>query len=380
MINSNFPQDYLKFSDEKILLLKSALLSGEEFSNSWKLYVSNFNLEKTDPVCVKLFPLLYVNLRKNKIETPLLGEFKKLYNITWYKNELLFNKILSAIKALAEIGIESIPLKGMALTLGFYKDFGLRPMNDFDLLVPEDKIMRSVKILLNLGYFPQNNFRFQKGFLQISNSYTFYGKDGGEFDLHWHVLYEACSRETDEILLQNYIPIKVNNKIINVLSVENQLLHVMVHGIDHFSSSGFQWLPDVIFLLQNYADKINWDKLLANSEKLKLSLSLSTGFKFINSEIKPLIPEWVLNELNTINISRTEKKEFRLKIKGGGRKGHVHLLWFHYLRHKGLRKFPIFPHYFLIFLQHKWSVKKIWMVPVYSIYIGINKLLNLSSD
>ncbi len=376
MVNS---EEYLKFSDEKLLLLKSALLNGEDCINSWNNFLSNFNFEKTDPVCNKLSPLLYINLKKHKIETPLLAELKKIYNLTWYKNKLLFNKMFMAIEALTDTGIKSIPLKGMALTLAFYKDFGLRLMNDFDLLVPKEKIRGSVEILFKLEYYPLNNFNFQEKYLQINNSYTFIGKDGNEFDLHWHILFESCDSQTDEILSQNLLPTNVNNKIINVLSIENQLLQVIVHGLNNFTSSGFQWLADVIFLLQNFGGKITWTKLIANAEKLNLSLSLYIGFKFINYEIKPLIPEWVLNELNSINFTKNERRELEIKTRGGGRRGHLYLLWYHYLRNKELKRFPAFPHYFLIFLQHKWSVRKIWLVPVYSFYIGIIRLFNLLS-
>ena len=178
---------------------------------------------------------------------------------------------------------------------------------------------------------------------------------------------------------QNLIPINVNNKTINVLSIENQLLQVTVHGLNQFSSSGFQWLADIIFLLQNFGEEINRKKLISNTERLNLSLSLYAGFKFINSEIKHLIPERVLSELNSINFTKNERRELEIKTRGGGRRGHVRLLWYHYLRNKELRKFPVFPYYFLIFLQHKWSVKKVWLVPIYSIYIGIIRLFSLSS-
>ncbi len=138
--NSNIIKDDLQFSADKILLLKSALLQGEEAAESWNKYYSDFNYKKVDPVCNKIIPLLYVNLKKHNIETPLLKEFKNIYNITWYKNKLLFNKLFLAIEALSNAGIEAMPLKGMALTLAYYKDFGLRPMNDFDLFIPEKKI------------------------------------------------------------------------------------------------------------------------------------------------------------------------------------------------------------------------------------------------
>jgi hypothetical protein len=377
---SNISKDYLHFSGDKILLLKSALLQGEEAVESWSNYCSDFNFDKIDPVCFKLFPLLYVNLKKHKIDAPLLKEFKNLYNVAWYKNKLLFSKMFQAIEALASKSIECMPLKGMALILAYYKDFGLRPMNDFDLLIPEKRIKEAIDILLSIGYKPGNNFRFSRKFLLINNSYTFFGEDSSELDLHWHILYDACSQKADKILLQNPVSVKVNNRTINVLNLENQLLQVIVHGLNRFSSSGFQWMADVVFLLKNYEKQIDWEKLVENSERLNLSLSLYSGFKFINSEIQHLVPERILDQLNSINVSENEKKELRIKIKGQGRRGHAHLLWYHYLRNKGLRNFPGFPHYFLIFLQHKWSVKKIWLVPFYSVYLGITRLLNSSSD
>ncbi len=378
--NSNIIKDDLQFSADKILLLKSALLQGEEAAESWNKYYSDFNYKKVDPVCNKIIPLLYVNLKKHNIETPLLKEFKNIYNITWYKNKLLFNKLFLAIEALSNAGIEAMPLKGMALTLAYYKDFGLRPMNDFDLFIPGKKIDEVIDTLLRLGYKLENNFRFSKKYLLITNSYTFFGEDSSELDLHWHILFDSCSREADNLLLQKPVPVEINNRTINVLNLENQLLQAMVHGLNRFSSSGFQWAADVVFILQKYGDKIDWGKLVENSGKLNLSLSLYSSFNFINSEIKPLVPEKVLNEMSSINISSNEKKELKIKMKSRGRSGHMHLLWYHYLRNKGLRNFPLFPHYFLIFLQHKWSVKKIWQVPFYSVYLGITRLLKLSSD
>ena len=249
-----------------------------------------------------------------------------------------------------------------------------------DDFIPGKKIDEVIDALLRLGYKLENNFRFSKKYLLITNSYTFFGEDSSELDLHWHILFDSCSREADNLLLQKLVPVEINNRTINVLNPENQLLQAMVHGLNRFSSSGFQWVADVIFILQKYEKQINWKKLIENSERLNLSLSLYSGFKFINLKIKHLVPDQVLNELNSINVSRHEKKELGIKIKGGGRRGHVHLLWYHYLRNKGLHNFPGFPHYFLIYLQHRWSVKKIWLVPFYSVYLGITRLLNSSSD
>lgn len=368
-------EKYLKFSNEKILLLKSALLNGEELIKSWRNYLSDFSLEKTDPVCIKLFPLLYVNLRKNKIETPLLREFRKIYNITWYKNKLLFNKMFMAVDALTDAGIESIPLKGMVYTLVFYKDFGLRPMNDFDLLVPENKTIKAVEILLKLGYKPVTNFRISEEYLFTNSSFNFVGKDNIELDLHWHILRDCCNNESDEILSRDINSLNIKNKTIYYLTPENQLLHIIVHGIDCFSSSTFQWVADVVFIVQNFGNEINWNKLIKNAESLSLSLSLYAGFEFINSEISTLIPDWVLKNLSYIDVSDNERNIFKTKTNRPGIWGNMPSLWYHCLRHNSPKKFPISQYHFLVYLKHLWGVRTFWLLPFYVIYYGINRLL-----
>lgn len=368
-------EKYLKFSNEKILLLKSALLNAEESIISWKNYLSNFNLEKTDPVNIKLFPLLYVNLRKNKIETPLLEKFRKIYNTTWYKNKLLFSKMLLAIEELDNAGIESKPLKGMALTLAFYKDFGLRPMNDFDLFVPENTTIKAVEILLKLGYKPVGNSIFREEYLFANNSFNFIGKDNIELDIHWHILRDCCNNESDELLSQDLISLNTKNRIIYCLNSENQLLNIIVHGIDYFSSSTFQWVADVVFILQNFGKEINWNKLIDNARSLDLSLSLYAGFEFINTEISALIPGWVLRVLSYIDVSENEKNILKTKTKRPGIWGNMPSLWHHCLRHNSDSKFPILHYLFLVYLQHLWGVRKLWLLPFYFIHYGINRFL-----
>ncbi len=368
-------EKYLKFSNEKILLLKSALLNGEEAINSWENYLSDFQLEKADPVCVKLFPLLYINLRKNKIETPLLERFRRIYNTTWYKNKLLFNKMLLAIEELAFAGIESKPLKGMALTLAFYKDFGLRPMNDFDLLIPENKIMKAVEILLKLGYKPVGDFIFREEYLFANNSVNFIGEDNTELDVHWHILHDCCNNESDELLSQDLIPLNTKNRVIYCLNPENQLINIIVHGIDCYTSSAFQWVADVVFILQNFRNEINWNKLIENARSLNLSLSLYVGFKFINTEICTLIPGWVLRDLSYIDVSENEKNILKAKTKSSGIWGNMPSLWHHCLRHNSNTKFPTLQYHFLVYLQHLWGVRKLWLLPFYFIYYGINRFL-----
>jgi len=49
-------------------------------------------------------------------------------------------------------GIQTILLKGAALILLHYKDPGLRPMVDFDILVPAGKAAAAIKVLTELGW------------------------------------------------------------------------------------------------------------------------------------------------------------------------------------------------------------------------------------
>src|SRR5215470_12661875 len=117
------------------LLLKAALLEGEAAVEAWESWRANTDIHRLDQGSYRMLPLLYRNLQKHEIKDPVMEKLKGVYRHTWYKNQILFSRMAAILRSFQEAGIDVMVLKGTALVLLHYKDYGLRPMNDFDVLV-----------------------------------------------------------------------------------------------------------------------------------------------------------------------------------------------------------------------------------------------------
>ena len=63
--------------------------------------------------------------------------------------------LASVLQEFERAGIECMLLKGAALTLRHYRDFGLRNMGDFDLLIHPHDIERAARLLLQNGWMAE---------------------------------------------------------------------------------------------------------------------------------------------------------------------------------------------------------------------------------
>jgi len=115
-------------SPQQNLLLKAALLPGEKAAQAWEEWKSKTVLKDTRPDSINLLPKVYFNLQ-GKVDNDLFfNACRELYRQTWLKNQLLFNAVLPVLKIISEENIKILLFKGAGLTLRYYHDLGLRPM------------------------------------------------------------------------------------------------------------------------------------------------------------------------------------------------------------------------------------------------------------
>ena len=134
-------------------LLRAALLSGPAALQAWQVWKDqNGDLDRLDSGSRRLLPLLFFNLRANRVSDPQMAPLKALYRQTWYRNQNLFYQIADVLEALRSAGIPTMILKGAALGVLHYGDLGLRPMADFDILVPTAQIEQTYAELGQRGW------------------------------------------------------------------------------------------------------------------------------------------------------------------------------------------------------------------------------------
>src|ERR1700683_4642008 len=85
----------------------------------------------------RLLPLVYRNV-KEALPPELRETLRRVSLQYWADNQKLFRRLEERLTWFHANGIPTVVLKGAALSVLHYRDKGIRPMSDVDILVPED--------------------------------------------------------------------------------------------------------------------------------------------------------------------------------------------------------------------------------------------------
>jgi hypothetical protein len=356
---------------EQELLLRAALLQGSAAIAAWHEWESNVDIDQLDQGSQRLLPLLYRNLRSHKVETPLMGRFKGVYRATWYKNRTAFHDMAVLLDAFHDAGIQTLILKGAALVLLHYKDHGLRPMSDFDILVPTEQAPAAMNLLVKLGWRPKQKplKAFSDGYFSFRHGHEFQDSAGRQLDLHWHALLECCYTGADDDFWDSAVLTKLHGMSTYALNPTDQLLHVCVHGAEWNPIPPFRWVADAMIIMNTSQAEIDWDRFIAQAQKRRLILQLEGALSYLQNLLNAPIPPTVLQSMRSMTVSRIERMEYQARTRLSGLTGVTARNCFCYLRSSqskkstALRTLVGFPR----FLQHVWALDHLWQVPLYAV-------------
>jgi hypothetical protein len=362
------------------LLLQAALLQGKNSIEAWERWKSSVDIEHLDIGSHRLLPHLYRNLHNQGVEDPLMGKFKGVYRRTWYDNQLLFHHVSTLLSSLRDAGIETIVLKGAALALLHYKDSGLRPMNDFDVMVHAEQTSAAIALMRELGWnpMPRSPEALTESYLSIVNSHGFVHNAGRECDLHWHLFPECCQADADKDFWEQSVPFQIHNVPTRSLTPTDQLLHVCVHGAEWNPVPPLRWVADAMMIMKTAP--IDWDRLIAQARKRRLILPLRDTLDYLHSKLAAAVPSGILPSLHNIPASRLELAEYKYKTENYESKplGYLPVLWFRYLRFEGSDRSKLFG--FVNYLQRFWGADHIRQLPFCIALMGRRRIRLIASS
>ncbi|HEY5615363.1 MAG TPA: nucleotidyltransferase family protein, partial [Bacteroidota bacterium] len=214
------------------LLLKAVLADGEKAFKLWKQWKSRIELDDADAGSQRLFPHLYRKLNDQGNTDPDLEKYKGVYRFFWYKNQMLFNVGTDMLAKFHERGIKTMILKGADLATRHYKDIGLRPMNDIDILVETERAQEALEIIQRAGFVPDERIRlrYTPAIIPLTHGFAFVNSRNHGIDLHWHVLPESCRQHSDTEFWNAAEPIEFNGVHTKALCPTDLLFHILAAG------------------------------------------------------------------------------------------------------------------------------------------------------
>jgi hypothetical protein len=374
--------------EEQRLLLRAALLQGNEALNAWEEWKSRVDIDRIDSGSYRILPLLYRNLAGLGVQDPLLGKLKGVYRQAWYRNQMLLHAAAGLLEKFTSAGIETMVLKGAALVSTYYRDPGARPMVDLDVLVPAPKAMDAIHLLSDLGWksITRPIEFYEESVIAAVNSNHFVGAEGHQVDLHWHLLPECRHPSADEDFWKDSVPLRILHADTSALNRTDQLLHTCFHGIIWNPVPPVRWVADAMMILQAPGPDLDWERLLAQALRLRMILRLKTALRYLAETLQAPLPPGYIDRLEALPVSRLETMEHRFMTRRVELLGGLPELWFYHLRAPGgtkfIRKLIGFPTY----LRRYWGLTGSFALPIGlarkiagRIAASLGKLLRLAS-
>lgn len=319
------------------LLLRAAVMRGPAAIAAWAQWKSRHDLVESqlDAGSFRLLPLVYKNLVEHGSDDPDLPRLKGMYRYWWCFNQVQLFRASHLIRELHSAGINTLVLKGAGLAITYYRDTGVRPMADVDVLVPLNEARRALDHLGALGWQPVTPHIDEE--LRYRHSTPMVHRTSEEFDFHWHALREGLSAESDTGFWKRAVPLRLVDIETRTLGPADALLHAIVHGLRWNAEPAIRWVPDAMAVLRSAGEHIDWERLVSDARRHRLVVRLAKGIEYLHRTFDAPIPASALESLRRARHSPTEWLEYRYFALGAAQRhglllGYAPFVWIEYLR------------------------------------------------
>jgi putative nucleotidyltransferase-like protein len=315
-------------TDEQELFLRAALGEASEALQAWRAIRDRLDLDRVDIGSRRLLPLLAANLRRHGVDDSELGGCLQLYRETRSQNHALFDAVAAVVRTLTAEGIETMVLKGWALAELSYKDIGLRPMSDVDLLVRRTEARRASQILRQLGWSPEDDVT--PSFARTRHGVTFKNRPGQQCDLHWWIFEEYCPASLDEEVWASSVAVDLQSASTRVLAPADQLLHVCIHGAKWARTPGIRWIADAVLVLR--AGPLDWHRLISQAERRGFVLRMRQSLRYLRALTDVPMPPEAWSRLASRPVAPFERFEHWVRSREHPLMGALPFHWCNYVR------------------------------------------------
>jgi hypothetical protein len=203
-------------------------------------------------------------------------------------------------------------IKGVALTIGYYRDYSLRPVEDLDLLVHWRDARNAIELLRCQGWKCLNPWADANGFSNLTrqneHALHFCDSSGCDLHLHWNLFPFCLGPDTDEEFWSAGRKATLEASTWQVLNPADELLDICMQRNGADQPMPILWVPDAVAVIEK-SPNINWHRLLHQAQKRKLTIAVSSALNQIHQIFPHLVPPEILSEINRSKVTVFEYLE-----------------------------------------------------------------------
>lgn len=349
-----YPPSFPDAAEERFLRL--IVSRDADFPALWLAWTQSIVFDDIEYATLRLLPQLYLRLSALGIEDDrITGRIKGVYRLVWFKNQKLLEATRQVVLLCNQAGIPVVMLKGLAMLLDVYKNVGARATDDADLLIHVEDLPKAFDLLERAGW---NCVSSPVGTVARDMSdldaYTFHGHavtfsrgDDASIDLHWQTFHSHSTEDPLRLLLlrgprplpsltehqwAHAQPAEVKGVPTQVLSPEDMLLHVVVHGAGWNAHRTLRWVVDAIAIINT--GRFDWASFADLVRRSPYALEVQQACRYLHERMGVQPPASVLESLYALPVSAAARRAYRVKTRepSSFAMGSVPARWYRYWR------------------------------------------------
>jgi hypothetical protein len=289
------------------LLLEAALLDADRALQAWRRWKQLETIDAADDDSLRLMPLVCRNLLALGADEPEIGVLKSAYRHQWVAATARLDGAGLAISALSGAGVPTMVLKGAALAGAYYRDLGVRPMHDIDILVPTERALDAAAALERGGWAHAVATPLRE-LLPVTHGSRFDASNVG-VDLHWHVMWSPADEHDFWSAAE---PAEVGGAATLRPCAADLLLHACVHAV-WSDGMRLRWVPDALAVLRASPD-LDWERVVERARARELTLPLHAALGYLVERFGAAVPAAVLRDLDATGRGAWERAGHRAWI------------------------------------------------------------------
>jgi len=310
------------------LLLDATVGDAAYAAVAWARWRQAQDLATIDDGSARLLPLLVPRAPLFPVDDPAWPVIRGCYRRAFFHGQMLRARAEEATALLTAAGIAALALKGGALLRYYDGNPGLRPMNDFDVLVPRERAIDAVRVLLAHGWSSASP---QPELLPDAyHSACFTSRDGLDFDLHWHVVPTHNDSAAEASAWSSAVPCNVGMTAIRALGPEDLLTVVCAHAAQWSPIASVRWVADALAILRVDGSAFAWPRVVAQAARWHVVPHLTDTLSYLRDRWRVEIPATVFTQLATMPISSVDRRAYAVLGRMPGTADYLARPWHRY--------------------------------------------------
>ena len=230
--------------------------------------------------------------------------FQRTIQLLHYKNALqtakMYQNVYRVVDQLAQQDIDFMIVKGPVLAHTVYPVPAIRYFRDLDFVIRERDRVQTEKALSRIGYNIKNgaiNYlpQLTPEVVALRHSQYYNQQIPMPLEVHWeNFLVDDMVLRDMESIWRRATDVSIGDAVVKSPSLEDHLIHLCAHAHSHRFEKLF-WLSDILLIVRDHADKIDWDLFLRTVTAEAIELPVYYSFKLLNALFDQEVPAEVMN-------------------------------------------------------------------------------------